>query len=280
MSDSLQWTYYDSLSPEAPPDTGRQAPTMQSRNDATNPELDIYNNMIRQKGTEASKLAQQQVKQKEQNERSEKMDDVLEEYGAGGGSGGSDTPTKAADISNPSNLSDLIYIVIAVVAVEFVVIFLTRFYPEVMGRNLNRWYDIFGINAVIADVIIVILGVIIARYLYKKVIAPKFLENRWSPLAFTGTAIGVQILHDLFFYYAIIKQVPRGNNLMIDVFKDYGNEMGAKAIGGDSLIMLASTLLAIVLKSQRKDLVAAFGLLASYAIPYVLYTRNQYTVLH
>jgi hypothetical protein len=275
MSDSLQWTYYDSLSPEAPPNSDRQMPTMQSRNDLTNPEMDIYNDMIRQKGAEASKLATEQVQPKAgggAGAEATKMEEVLQEYT-------DDIPVKAADISNPSNISDFIYIVIAVVAVEFVVIFITRFYPELIGRNLNRWYDLFGLNAVIADVIIVVLGFVIARYLYKYVIAPKFLNNRWSPLAFTGTAVGVQIIHDILFYFLVIQQVPRGNNVMIDVFKDYAASSGAKAIGGDSLIMIGSVLLAIVLKSQPKDYVAAFGFLASYAIPYILYTRNQFTVL-
>ena len=270
MSDSLQWTYYDSLTPDAPPDTGRQMPVMQSRNDHTNPEMDIYNDMIRQKGTDASKLANEQVKQVQQSNN--KVEEVLQEYA-------DETPVKAADISNPSNVSDFFYILLAVLFVDVLVIFLTRFYPELFGRNLNRWYDLFGLNAVIADVLVIVLGFVIARYLYKYVIAPKFLNNRWSPLAFTGTVVGTQLLHDLFFYFAVIQNVPRGNNMMIDVFKDYAAGAGGKILMGDAFMMVGSTLLAIVLKSQRTDLVAAFGFLTAYALPYILYTRNQFTVL-
>ena len=271
MSDSLQWTYYDSLTPDAPPDTGRQMPVMQSRNDHTNPEMDIYNDMIRQKGTDASKLANEQVKQVQQSNN--KVEEVLQEYA-------DETPVKAADISNPSNVSDFFYILLAVLFVDVLVIFLTRFYPELFGRNLNRWYDLFGLNAVIADVLVIVLGFVIARYLYKYVIAPKFLNNRWSPLAFTGTAIGVQIIHDLLFYFLVIQNVPRGQNLMMDVFKDYAASSGAKAVIGDSVMIIGATLLAIVLKSQPTNIVASIGLATSYAIPYILYTRNQFTILH
>jgi hypothetical protein len=244
---------------------------MQSRNDLTNPEMDIYNDMIRQKGAEASKIATDQVQPKAGGGAT-KVQEVLQEYA-------DDIPVKAADISNPSNVSDFIYILLAVLFVDVIVIFLTRFYPEIFGRNLNRWYDLFGLNAVIADVLIIVLGFVIARYLYKYVIAPKFLNNRWSPLAFTGTVVGTQLIHDLLFYFLVIQQVPRGHNVMMDVFKDYASTAGAKILGGDALMMVGSTLLAIVLKSQRSDLVAAFGFLTAYALPYILYTRNQFTVL-
>ena len=275
MSDSLQWTYYDSLSPEAPPDTDRTMPVMQSRNDLTNPEMDIYNNMVRQKGADASKLAMEQVQPQKggATRGATKMEEVLQEYAE-------DAPVKAADISNPANVSDIIYIVIGALIIECIGIFIIRFYPEFAGRNLNRWYDLFGLNSVILDVLSIVIGIVIARYVYKYVIAPKFLNNRWSPLAFTGTAIGVQIIHDLLFYFLVIQNVPRGQNLMMDVFKDYAASSGAKAVIGDSVMIIGATLLAIVLKSQPTNIVASIGLATSYAIPYILYTRNQFTILH
>lgn len=184
---------------------------------------------------------------------------------------------KAADISNPSNVWDYVYILIAVLFIDVVVIALTRFYPELMGRNLNRWYDLFGLNAVIADVLIIVLGFVIARYVYRGFVAPRV--GGWNPMAFTGTLVGVQAIHDILFYVGVILPIPRGHNTMIDVFKDYAQSGGAKIIGGDALMMIGSAAVAIVLKGAAAPTVAVFALLTSYALPYLLYTRNQFTIL-
>jgi hypothetical protein len=186
---------------------------------------------------------------------------------------------KKADIGNYKNTNDIFFLLIAVLVVDVIVIFMVRFLPEVFGQNLNRWYDLFGLNAVIADVLIIVLGFVIARYVYTLYVKPKYGEGKWSPLMFTGVAVGTQLIHDLGFYYGIIQQVPRGQNMMIDVFKDYAASGGAKILFGDALLMIASSAVAMILKSQPMHIVSAVGLLTSYALPYILYTKNQYSVL-
>jgi len=259
----MEWTYYDSLSPPPAQDIPRLNPIIQSRTDLTNPELELYNNMVREKS-----------------------------QGAGGETGvagateaanvkekSASPPVKAADISDPNNVSDFIYILLAVLFVDVVVIFLVRFYPEIFGRSLNRWYDLFGLNAVLADVLVIVLGFVIARYIYTYLIAPKFLNGEWSPLVFTGTVVGTQLIHDILFYLCVILPLPRGQNLMMDIFKDYAAAAGGKILLGDALMMTGSTILAVVLKGFAADKVAFFGFLTAYALPYILYTRNQFTVL-
>lgn len=186
---------------------------------------------------------------------------------------------KKADIGNYKNTSDILLLLIAVLVVDVIVIFMVRFLPEVFGQNLNRWYDLFGLNAVLADVLIIVLGFVIARYVYTLYVKPKYGEGKWSPLMFTGVAVAIQLIHDLGFYYGIIQQVPRGQNMMIDVFKDYATTGGAKILFGDALLMIASSAVAMILKSQPMHIVSGVGLLTSYALPYILYTKNQYSVL-
>lgn len=253
----MEWTYYDSLSPPAAQDAPRLNPTVQSRTDVTNPELELYNNMVRQKSQGAGgETTAEPVKEKPIS-----------------------APVKAADISDPNNVSDFIYICLAVLFVDVVVIFLVRFYPEIFGRSLNRWYDLFGLNAVLADVLVIVLGFVIARYVYTYLIAPKFLNGEWSPVVFTGTVVGTQLIHDILFYLCVILPLPRGQNLMMDIFKDYAASAGGKILLGDALMMTGSTVLAVVLKGLAADKVAFFGFLTAYALPYILYTRNQFTVL-
>jgi uncharacterized membrane protein YjgN (DUF898 family) len=64
---------------------------------------------------------------------------------------------------------------------------------------------------------------------------------------------------------------------MIDVFKSYAASGGAKILFGDALMVVGSSALAIVLKPLTPHIVAAFGSLVLYALPYILYTRNQYS---
>jgi hypothetical protein len=183
------------------------------------------------------------------------------------------------DIGDYKNMKDLLYIFLAVLAVDVLVIFMTRFFPEIFGQYLNRWYDMFSLNAVIADVGIIFIGFLLARYIYTGYVKDKFAEGKWSPLLFTGTLVGTQLVHDLAFYFGIIKQVPRGHNVMMDVFKDYAESGGAKILFGDALMCIASVAGAVILKQQPMHAVAAFGSLVAYALPYILYTKNEFSVL-
>jgi len=181
------------------------------------------------------------------------------------------------DIGNYKMVYDLLYILVAVLIVEVAVIFLVRYSPELFGATLNKWYDIFGLNAVLMDVGIIFVGFLVARYIYTGYIKEKFADGKWCPYKFVGTLVGVQVVHDLLFYYGIINQVPRGHNSVIDTFKDYSSG-GPKIIAGDAVMMVASAGIAMLLKSQPAHIVASVGSLFAYAIPYILYTKNVYSV--
>lgn len=184
-----------------------------------------------------------------------------------------------ADIGNYKRLTDIFYILIGVIFIEVIVLFAVRFLPDMFGGPLNRWYDLFGLNAVIADVLIIVIGFLIARYVYTGYVQPRTNGGQYSGAWFTATAVGVQLIHDLAFYFGVITQVPRGSNLMMDVFKDYAASGGAKILGGDAAMMIGSALSAMYLKTLPGYIVTFFAAVCSYAIPYVLYTKNQYSVL-
>jgi len=181
------------------------------------------------------------------------------------------------DISNYKQVYDIFYILIAVLIVDVAVIFLTRYSPEIFGAVLNKWYDVFGLNAVIADVGIIVIGFLIARYIYTGYVKDKFADGKWCPYKFVATLVGVQLVHDLLFYYGIINQLPRGHNSMIDVFKDY-SAAGPKILAGDAVMMIASAGISMLLKSQPAHIVASVAALATYTVPYILYTKNAYSV--
>lgn len=157
----------------------------------------------------------------------------------------------------------------AILTVDVTVIFLTRYFPEIFGRPLNDWYTKFGLSAVLSDVLVILIGFLIARYIYTAWIKPTF---GWNPLLFILALVGIQAVHDILFYLGVILPIPAGHNEMIDVFKAY-SKGGAKIIGGDSLLMIGSALVAFAYKSIPAHATVSMNVLVTYAMTYILYTR-------
>lgn len=172
------------------------------------------------------------------------------------------------NIANFNN-NDWLYLIVAVIVVDLVVIFMARYPgpdPYFKVGALNEWYDRFGLVAVLGDLLSLLIGLAAARYIYT-------LAGFSGPLMFMAAILIFQAFHDIFFYVAVILQMPKGENEMIDVFKSYSAENGAKILVADALMLLASALIASTLKALPLHYTAATGLLASYAMTYTLYTK-------
>ena len=186
------------------------------------------------------------------------------------------TKSKWADISEYEEYYDWGYIFVGIIVTEFILLVVVRYFPDILGKHMNIWYNRFKLSAVVADVFIIALGIGISRYVYTEFIYPKY---DWNPLYFTGTTLFVQILHDILFYIGVIQQVPKGANAMIDVMKEYAAAAGNRAILGDSALMISSVVIAMIAKGMETHAVIFLGILAVYGIPYILETRNDYSSL-
>lgn len=177
----------------------------------------------------------------------------------------------SSDISDFRETSDWWFILFAILFIDLIVILLGRYFPETFGKELNIWYNKFGLSAVIADVLIIAVGFAIARYIYSMFFADSL---GWSPLYFITLLALIQVFHDLLFYVGVIVPIPRGTNEMMDVFKDYASVegRGPKIVLADTFMMIGASLVAMWLKSQPDHILASFGLLTAYAIPYSIYT--------
>ena len=168
-----------------------------------------------------------------------------------------------SDISNFNNNSDLLYLFTAVTIIDLTVIYLAR--NNLIGSNINIWYNKFGISAVILDIFIIIIGFIITRYIF-------FINNfSFSPLLFIIIAVSVQIIHDTLFYKFIISPIPYGVNDLMDVYKDYAKEGSLMALGADSAMVIASALIAMYLKSVPSSYSSSLLIVSIYLIPYLLF---------
>jgi hypothetical protein len=168
------------------------------------------------------------------------------------------------DISNFNNTSDYLPILVGVLTVETFVIFFT--FATSRSKVLEYWYKTYGLSAVIADVIIVIIGIIITRALYS------FIFTGFSIWKFIGLALGVQITHDILFYN-FFSRLPLGYNRMIDTFKKYAGEVGPYAILGDSLIVIFSSLIASNLANYNTNTNIISLITTLYFIPYLIYHK-------
>jgi hypothetical protein len=167
------------------------------------------------------------------------------------------------DISNFTHTQDYLPIFTSVLITDLVVILLLNM-NILQSRVLREWYATYNLSAVIADVLIIFIGIIIARYLYSR------LFKSYTLLKFIGLAVSIQIIHDLLFY-VFFKNVPRGVNRMLDTFKDYAKEVSYKAVLSDSGMMILASLLSAYLVGKNLNTNIIVMIVAVYLTPYILY---------
>lgn len=168
------------------------------------------------------------------------------------------------DISHFNNTKDYLPIITAILIVEIITIILS-FTHITTGNFLRVWYKKYQLSAVLADVSLIFLGIVIARAIYP------YLFDTFSLLYFIILVVVIQILHDIVFYI-IIRQIPKGVNRIIDILKDYADEISYYAIIGDSLMMIASVLIAGFLANfdaNTNIIILAFLI---YILQFILYT--------
>ena len=176
------------------------------------------------------------------------------------------------NISDYRDLTNIPYLLAGILFIDVLVLFLVR-YKGVGGKSLNGWYDNFGLEGVIADVFIILIGFVIGQYVYTHYVAPTY---GWSPFLFVSLVVLIQVIHDIAFYYGVILQIPKGHNMMMDMYKFYAEENGGLIIGGDALLMIGSALATFALKSMPDYAAMAVTILTVYTLPYILNTKPQY----
>ena len=172
------------------------------------------------------------------------------------------------EVENFDITKDGLSLLTAIFIVEFIILVIVRYS---LGKPINDWYDNFGLSAVFADASSVVIGTVLAYIIY--VYFVKKQEQKFNLLIFILIILGVTIVHDIFFYFAVIKPIPEGHNKMIDVFKEY-SEPGIILV--DCLIMLSSILLYYAVSKYFNDSSKLFCLaFVFYAIQFILYTPRQ-----
>lgn len=146
--------------------------------------------------------------------------------------------------------------------VDFIVIVLSKIFP--LTKSLATWYADFGVVAIGTDILIIVLGIALAMFLFPG----------YSGLSLIGVAVGIQLLHDVLFYVGVIQAVPFGQNRIIDLFKRYAAEGSWKILVADAAMVAGSVYLMETFDAWlTDDQVLWTGLLALYSLLYILYTK-------
>ena len=133
------------------------------------------------------------------------------------------------------------------------------------SNSLVKWYRSFGLGAVLADVTIIMIGIIIAQIIYP------FIFRTFSLHKFIGLALLVQITHDSLLAL-IINSFPVGKSPIVDTFKEYIDESGAWILLADSFMIVLAILIMQFMKQYSRDVNIITLLILLYKLPYLLYS--------
>ena len=166
---------------------------------------------------------------------------------------------------SPLRTDNLLTFLNASLAADIIIILL--FFLGAFGTipSLMKWYTELRLSAVIADTLILVIGLILTSYIYNLINIP------YNFFAFTSLFVVLQIIHDILFY-VFFTNIPTGFKVF-DIFKKYAKDQGISAIKGDSLMIVITAVLTHFLNmlNFKTNLNVLIGL--SYILPYVLYLK-------
>ena len=171
----------------------------------------------------------------------------------------------------------LIHFFAATCIVETFFLFLFRFTNSPLtGKAINRWYTNLGWSAVLLDILPVLIGFYISKFIYLYLLNNNIISKDNELLKFLGIVLLVQITHDFSFYFLIIKNAKKGISKVMDEFIHYANSIKTGAVIGDSLMYLMGVPLLFLIYKNSNDINIFIILCCLYLIGYFVYERPRF----
>jgi hypothetical protein len=170
------------------------------------------------------------------------------------------------DISHFNQVGDYLPILNGSINADLIIIFLL-FHGFISSSYLKKWYKRFNLSASLADILILVIGIILTRFFYT------YLFHRFNIFFFTGLALAIQIVHD-FLFYLLFNNTPLGYNYMLDFFKSYAKEVGIGAVIGDSFMMILACLLSSYFATFSLNINIITLVVSCYFLPYMIYYQE------
>jgi len=164
------------------------------------------------------------------------------------------------------NIQHFLPILNGSILADIIILVILYYTPYFQSIELKRWYETYRLSAIIADVLILVIGIFIAKFIFT------YFGLSFHIVTFVIVLLGVQIIHDILFFL-LFSAVPRGVNKMLDLFKDYAKEVSYKAIFGDSFMLLIAFLASLYFTSLSNHNNILILIVLVYLVPYILYTK-------
>ncbi len=153
---------------------------------------------------------------------------------------------------------------------DLLIIFIT--FSKLLGNQkswkiLSTWYKKYRLSAMIADILIGVIYLLIARYVvFITKIKPSLFQ-------FGIIAVIIQIIFD-FLFYLLFSLIPKGSNHMLDLFKDWAKYAKLDALWGDSVLIIVGVLLSSLLNKYSFNTNMFLLILGLYLVPYFIYMKD------
>ena len=178
--------------------------------------------------------------------------------------------TNLKPLVNNNDKSEYLPILTSNLYADLLIIFIT--FTGILGTGkswkvLTKWYKKYRLSAMLADILIGVIYLLIARYI---VFALKLKVDLFM---FGVLSVLVQILFD-FLFYLFFMIIPKGSNNMLDLFKNWSKYAKTDALWGDSILVLVGVVLSSFLKQQSFNTNMFLLILGGYLVPYIIYMKD------
>jgi len=136
-------------------------------------------------------------------------------------------------------------------------------FGHIQSNTLKAWYRKFGLAAFLSDTLILVIGYLIAQFIYP------FIFKKYNLLYFLGLLVLVQLTHDLLF--GVIVNQYKGKSDILNIFKSYIKEVGPIILAADAAMVLSTALLQKVLEPYKEANIVLLIVL-TYLAPYFIYS--------
>jgi hypothetical protein len=151
----------------------------------------------------------------------------------------------------------------AALITDLIIILLILFGP-LNGNAISIWYKKFGLGAVIADVLILVIVFIIANYIYN------FFYKKFNILIFLFIVVCIQMVHDLLF--GLIISNYKGKSPILNVFQLYIKDIGYKILLYDAAMVISTVLFQKWFSTMNQQNNIILLIVLSYFTPYLVFS--------
>ena len=172
---------------------------------------------------------------------------------------------------------NFLHFLTATCLIEVFMLYLFRFTSSPFsGKAINNWYTNLKWSAILLDILSVLIGFYLAKFLYEFLIKQNIINKKYEIIKFLGIVLLIQIIHDFSFYFLTIKNSKKGMNKVIDEFTDYAKSVGVGAVIGDSFMYLLATPTLYFISQLSDDKNTFISICCLYLMGYFVYQKPKY----